>query len=81
MSVMTWFSILEQSVRALRRVHFSLIFIDELALIEELLCFFLNSVCISNNSVELCGSKRIVCCMLMDAVILIVIISLVVVRK
>lgn len=41
MSVMTWFSILEQSVRALRRVHFSLIFIDELALIEELLCFFL----------------------------------------
>lgn len=40
MSVMTWFSILEQSVRALRRVHFSLIFIDELALLEELFCFF-----------------------------------------
>lgn len=40
MSVMTWFSILELSARALRRVHFSLIFIDELALIEELFCFF-----------------------------------------
>lgn len=37
---MTWFSILEQSVRALRRVHFSLMFIDELALTEELFCLF-----------------------------------------
>lgn len=41
MSVMTWFSILEQSIRAPMRIHFSLIFIDELALVEELFFFFL----------------------------------------
>lgn len=40
MSVMTWFCTLEQSVRALRRFCFSLIFIDELALVKELFCFF-----------------------------------------
>lgn len=40
MSVMTWFSILEQSIGAPMRVHFSLIFIDELALVEELFSFF-----------------------------------------
>lgn len=40
MSVMTWFSILEQSIRAPMRVRFSLIFIDELALVEELFFFF-----------------------------------------
>lgn len=59
MSVMTWFSILEQSIRAPMRVRFSLIFIDELALVEELFFFFF-SIYITNSSMELCRSKRIV---------------------
>lgn len=41
MLVMTWFSILEQSVIAPMRVCFSLIFIDELALVGELFFLFL----------------------------------------
>lgn len=41
MSVMTWFSILEQSFRTPMRVRFGLIFIDELALVGELFFLFL----------------------------------------
>lgn len=40
MSVMTWFSILEQSFRTPMRVRFGLKFIEELALIGELFSFF-----------------------------------------
>jgi len=50
MSVMTWFCIVEPSVRVPRRVRFSLIFIDELAFVEELFCFFyLHFKCFHRN--------------------------------